>query len=85
MFAQVANVIQISSGRLGATDRRPRPSHWIIALNGSASLPSPGAPCSAGWGYRVGVLKDLRLIAGEALAEAFLWLRDDVGSDNHCV
>ena len=46
-------------GKVAASPRRPQPSAWVIATDGSASPPSPDLPATAGWGFlvhRVGIL-----------------------------
>ena len=92
-------------GATALTVRKPQPSQWIIATDGSASPSSVEQPASAGWGFvvdRVGCLagvevecwgevlvddRDPRALGADsltnnsgelwALAEAFLWLRDE--------
>ena len=95
--------------RLLATVRRPQPSGWIVATDGSATPASVVTPAMAGWGFvaaRVGLMpveelaawgevlvddRDPRALGADeltnnaaelwALAEAFLWLRDESGDD----
>ena len=46
-------------GQIAATARKPQPTHWTIATDGSASPSSVEQPASAGWGFvvdRVGLL-----------------------------
>ena len=96
-------------GQIAATAKKPQPTHWTIATDGSASPSSVEQPASAGWGFvvdRVGLLagvevecwgevltddRDPRALGADslsnnsgelwALAEAFLWLRDESGDD----
>ena len=98
-------------GQIAAAARKPQPTHWTIATDGSASPSSVEQPASAGWGFmvdRVGLLegvevecwgevltddRDPRALGADslslsnnsgelwALAEAFLWLRDESGDD----
>ena len=60
-------------GKVAASARRPQPTAWVIATDGSASPPSPGLPATAGWGFlvhRVGLLGGLEVECwGEVLVD----------------
>ena len=50
-------------GQIAATVRKPQPTHWTIATDGSASPSSVEQPASAGWGFvvdRVGIFGGVR-------------------------
>ena len=48
-------------GRIAATARKPQPTDWTIATDGSASPSSVGQRASAGWGF---VVDGVGLLAG---------------------
>ena len=70
-------------GQVAASARRPQPTAWVIATDGSASPPSPDLPATAGWGllvHRVGLLSGLEV---ECWGEVLLDDRDprSLGAD----
>ena len=62
-----------AAGSVAASARKPQPTAWVIATDGSASPPSPDLPATAGWGYlvhRIGQLGCLELECwGEVLVD----------------
>ena len=51
-------------GTIANTAKRPQPTQWLIATDGSASPPSEEQPASVGWGFvvdRVGLLAGIEV------------------------